>query len=635
MVKAFEKMSVGELEEAVRHHNYLYFVKNKSEISDQEFDRLVETLRKKKPDAPVLQEIGSDVSQIGKTVRHEVLMLSLDKCYNEEDLNHWASKFEGDAVASPKIDGCAVSLNYNRQGILAMAATRGSGVEGEVITPNIKYIQDIPKQIRLKNIEVRGEIYMSLSVFKRYQETFANPRNLAAGAIKQKDPRKTGAYHLSFFAYDLLYAGCKTEEEKRKWLEREKFPIVEGRRVSKNEMQKVFEAFYEKRLKQDYETDGVVYKANLVSEQERLGATAHHPRYAIAYKFQGDSGETVLKEVLWSVSRTGTITPVGIVEPVNLSGATVTRVSLHNYGLAKKMGVTIPSKVLMVRRGGVIPNVEEIIEGKGKPIQVPKKCPSCGSPIEVRDDFLYCANPKKCAVSKIGELNHFVKVVGIDGFGRKHLLQLYENGLVKDPADFYRLTADDLTPLERMGETLAAKLTANIDAKRKLPLDIFLRALGISELGKHVSKILAGFGSVERVLKLKKEKLDEIPTIGERIAVIVVEGLKEKKKMIARLLKHVAVEKGIFKRKAQGPLSGKSFLFTGTLLAMPREEAQGLVEEKGGVAASSISKNLDYLVVGDGGGGGSKLGKVKKLQKKGAKVRILSETRFVKMIGEK
>lgn len=623
-------MSMGELEEVVRRHNYLYFVKHQPEISDEAFDQLVETLKKKKPDSPVLQEIGSDIAQIGKTFRHETPMLSLDKCYHEEDLQHWASKFDGEVVASPKIDGCAVTLHYGGKGELALAATRGSGIEGEIITPNAKYVKSIRQKIGLKNVEVRGEIYMPLSVFKRYARRFANPRNLAAGAIKQKDPKKTGEYHLSFFAYDLLGAGCKTEIEKRKFLAKERFPVVEGKLVAKTQMQKVFEAFFGKRERRDYETDGVVYKTNRVSEQERLGSTAHHPRYAIAYKFQGDLGETMLREVIWSVSRTGTITPVGRVDPVVLSGASVTRVTLHNFGLAKKIGVTVPAKVLMARRGGVIPNIEQVVEGKGKPLVPPKKCPSCGSAIELRDDFLYCTNPKKCAVTKIRDLDHFVKVAGIDGFGTKHLQQLYENGLVKEPADFFKLRADDLVPLERMGETLATKLIANIDAKRKLPLDVFLRSLGIPELGKHVAKILAGFGSLGHVFKLRKEELDAIPTIGERIAEIVVDGLGEKRSVIDPLLKHITIT-GVRHLKG-GPLAGKSFLFTGALLAMPREQAQALVEAKGGITASGVSKNLDYLVVGAGGGTGSKLDRVKKLQQDGAKIEILSEKEFFQLV---
>ncbi|MDO8493822.1 MAG: BRCT domain-containing protein, partial [Deltaproteobacteria bacterium] len=407
---------------------------------------------------------------------------------------------------------------------------------------------------------------------------------------------------------------------------------VESVLIPKEKMQNLFQRFFSEREGRDYETDGVVYKVDSLAEQNRLGFTAHHPRYAIAYKFQGDSGETMLREVIWSVSRTGTITPVGHVDPVILSGASVTRVSLHNVGLAKKMGITIPAKVRMVRRGGVIPNIEEVLEGKGKPLSVPKKCPSCGAPTELREDFLYCTNSKSCLVSKIGELDHFVKVIGIDGFGRKHLQQLYEKGLVEDPADFYTLTVEDLSGLERMGEKLATKLVANIADRKKLPLDLFLRALGIQELGKHVSKILSEFGTLDKIVRLMEEELSEIHTVGETIAAHVVQGLKEKKPLIDKLLKFVTLEKGVAAKAKQGPLSGKSFLFTGAMLSMTRTEAQKKVEELGGTAANSVSKTLDYLVVGDGGGAGSKLDKAKKLQQSGATIQIISENQFKQLL---
>src|SRR3989338_8239627 len=288
-MKNWNKLSIGELEEAVRKHNNLYFVQHKPEISDAEFDRLVETLKKRKPDSPVLGEVGSDVGVVGKTVRHAIPMLSLDKCYSEKELNHWVEKIDGKILAMPKIDGCAVALRYNAHGHLTVALTRGSGVEGEVITPNVKYVKGIPQKISLKDVEVRGEIYMPLSIFKKFREAFANPRNLAAGAIKQKDPKKTGEYDLKFFGYELLNVRCKTEEEKRRLLKQNGFDLVDGEIIDKEEMQKIFDAWYLKRDKRDYETDGVVFKANDAAVQEELGATAHHPRFAIAYKFQGDA----------------------------------------------------------------------------------------------------------------------------------------------------------------------------------------------------------------------------------------------------------------------------------------------------------------------------------------------------------
>lgn len=630
-----KKLSVAELEREIRRHNKLYFELHKPEISDYDFDRLVERLRKLKPDSPVLSEIPPEATEKEfKKVRHLSEMLSLDKCYNDEDLEDWASKFEGDVIASPKIDGCATELRYNDKGELVLGATRGDGLIGEDITLNVQMIPGIPKKISKGPLEIRGEIYMKLSVFKKYSGTFANPRNLAAGAIKQKDPRKTAEYQLSFFGYDVLGLKLKTEREKFELLKSFHVPIVEVKPVKKDKMKEAYDYFLSKRDRWDYETDGVVLKANLIPEQERLGFTAHHPRYAIAYKFQGDSGVTTLKEVEWGVARTGVITPVGIVEPVELSGATVTRVSLHNYGMMKELGLRRGSKVVMMRRGGVIPNLESVAEaGRGVPFEAPKKCPSCGAPTEVRDDFLYCTNKHGCRKAKMEELEHFMKTIECDGFGEKLIEKLYDNGFVQDPADFYTLKKEDLLELERMGDVLATKLIGNIQAKRELPPDVFLRSLGIRELAKHTSKLLMQqFGTLEKIMKVSEEELSAIHTVGPIIAKEVVEGLKKRKDLIQKLLKHVTVGAVRESPLQKGPLAGKKFLFTGALLAMERGKAEKLMEEKGGEIASGVTQDLDYLVVGDGGGAGSKLEKAKALQTKGAKVKIISETEWKKMV---
>lgn len=668
LIKDVHKMPVAELEREVRRHNRLYFVEHRPEISDHEFDLLVEELRRRKPDSRVLAEIGSDASGAFKKIRHALPMLSLDKAYDEKTMLAWAEKFEGNIIASPKIDGCAVTLKYDGQGRLAQAATRGSGTTGEDITANILQVRDVPQKIGFKNVEVRGEIYMPLSVFGSYKQKFANPRNLAAGAIKQKDPHKTGEYNLSFWAYDLLGAGAKDEAEKRSLLEKNGFPVIEWKLIGRTQIQEIFESYLiysssESRTKSrdesrslvlsppkgsrlhpalqgfartiispDYEMDGVVYKANSVAEQERLGLTAHHPRYGIAYKFQGDSGVTVLRDVEWSVARTGVITPVGIVEPVELSGAMVARVSLHNYGLMQKLKLSRGARVMMTRRGGVIPKLESVVEAGSGEIQMPRVCPSCGSKAELRDDFLYCTNPKECVQAKVGELKHFVQTVEIDGLGDILLEKLYSEGLVTDPSEFYELRADQLLQLERMGDVLADKLVRNIASKRELPLDVFLRSLGIRELGKHSSQILAReFGTLEHVRRVKRESLSAIHTIGDIIAGEVVDGLKNKKRLIDKLLKHIRVLQAE-KKPAGGPLEGKLFLFTGALISMSRDEAQKIVEAKGGGAAAGVVKNLDYLVVGAGGGAGSKLDKVKKMQAKGGRVKILTEAEFLKMV---
>lgn len=635
------ELSIAELEKEIRRHNRLYFEKHAPEISDYEFDRLVERLRKLRPDSPVLARIPAEsAAKEFKKVRHTSEMLSLDKCYNDEDLLDWASKFEGDVVVSPKIDGLATELRYDDRGRLHLGVTRGDGVVGDDITANVKMIRDIPHEISKGNVEIRGEIYMRLSVFERFKAEFANPRNLAAGGVKQKDPRKTREYDLSFFGYDVVGTGIKTEEEKHQLLGEFRIPTVEMRKVSKEvqPLKEAYEYFLAGRDRYDFETDGVVFKANLVSEQERLGVTAHHPRFAIAYKFQGDSGTTRLTDVEWSVARTGVITPVGIVEPVELSGATVTRVSLHNYGMMKKLGLRKGSRVVMMRRGGVIPKLESVAgEGKGSLFESPEKCPSCGESTEVRDDFLYCTNRGGCRKAKMGELEHFVKTIECDGFGEKLIEKLYDNGFVQDPADFYLLKKENLLELERMGDVLATKLIANVQTKRELSLDVFLRSLGIRELAKQTSKLLAQrFSTLKEIRAVSEEDLAAIHTIGPVIAREVVEGLEKKGRLIEKLLKQVRVQ-GLGVRgegkEARGPLSGKKFLFTGTLVAMDRGEAEKLVEEKRGEIASGVTRDLDYLVVGDGGGAGSKLEKARKLRSKGEKVRILSESEWKKLVG--
>lgn len=628
----YSKIGISELERLVRHHNHLYFIEKKPEISDYEFDLLVEALRKRKPASKILKEIGSDLTDASQKVHHDTPMLSLDKAYDQETMDNWAGKFSGGIVVSPKVDGCAVSIKYDKGGVLSLAATRGNGVEGELITDNALEVGDIPKKINLSMVEIRGEIYMSLSTFKKYSSDFANPRNLAAGAIKQKDPKKTAEYNLSFWGYEILGVDVATEAAKLELLKKNGFPTLEWHLIETGDIQAFFNKFFTKRDKFDFETDGVVYKTNDTGEQRRLGVTAHHPRYAIAYKFQGDSGETHILDVEWSVARSGVITPVGIVEPVKLSGATVTRASLHNLGMMSQLGLTKGARVLMTRRGGVIPKLEEVIkDGKGR-FNPPSKCPSCGAATEMRDDFLYCTNPRGCMKTKMAELEHFIKTIECDGFGVKLIEQLYDKGLVLDPADFYRLTKADLLVLERMGDVLAEKLVRNINVKRELTLDVFLRSLGIREFGRHVAEILADrCKNIDEVFAISKEELASIHTIGDVIAEHVAHGLKEKRVLINKLLKEIKIKDAGSGLK-KGPLSGKRVLFTGSLVAMERKAAQNLVKELGGSIATSISKDVDYLVVGDGGGAGSKLDKAEKLVAAGAGIKIVGEGEFLKMV---
>jgi DNA ligase (NAD+) len=629
------ELTIPQLEKEVRYHNDLYFKKNAPVISDYDFDRLVERLKKVKPDSRVLGEIGSDIETSGKKIEHSSPMLSLDKCYELKELLAWANKFDGKVAVSPKIDGAAIAIHYDRDGNLYLSETRGNGLKGDEITRNVRQIKDIPNTIPDQALEVRGEVFMRLSIFKKYKEEFANPRNLAAGALKQKDPKKTAKYNLSFFAYDLIGKSFSHEAEKIKILKKLGFHPVETKILEKTKaLEEIYHDYMAKRTKADFELDGVVYKANDVKEQTRLGASAHHPRWAIAFKFQGDTGTTILKDVEWSVSRTGTISPIGIVEPIVLSGATVSRVSLHNIAIMEKLGVTLGSEVTMVRSGGVIPKLESVIKSTKQKIKIPKKCPSCGFPTEVRDEFLHCTNPKGCRKTKLGELRHFVDVVEIEGFGDKLIEQLYDSGFVEEVYDFYTLSVDDLLSLERVGEILAKKLIGNIRSHRKVPLELFLRSLGIPELGKHVSGVLVkNYRTLKNILKVSPSELADIHTIGSIIAEQVVGGLKEKKEIIRKLLKHVQlVERQVAK---EGPLSGKSFLFTGKMAAMTRGEAEKIVESRGGEVAAGVNRDLDFLVIGSEGyrsqDKGAKWIKAESLIQKGADINIISEEKFLKM----
>lgn len=631
------EMTVSELESEIKRHNDLYFKKASPEISDYDFDRMVERLKKLDPNSQLLTEIGSDLSPGAKKIEHSSPMLSLDKCYGIEDLMKWAEKFEGEVSISPKIDGLAIAIRYDEEGKLQLAETRGDGFKGDEITENVKRVRDIPQKLQHSWIEVRGEVYMPLSVFSTFKENFANPRNLASGALKQKDPDRTADYQLRFFAYDLMGLDLETEEKKYSYLKSLGFEPTPSSFVQKDRdtLQKKYEEFLEQRDQVDYEVDGVVYRANRVEEQIRLGASAHHPRWAIAYKFQGESGVTFLRDVEWSVSRTGALTPIGLVDPIDLSGASIHRISLHNYGMMEKLGVTLGAKVAVMRRGGVIPHLETVLEKTDQEVLIPQSCPSCGSPVKTQDDFLFCTNPGGCRKTKLGELEHFLKVLEIDGFGPKLIEQLYDAGFVEELNDFFTLTLDDLLSLDRVGEKLARKLLKNIESRKKIPLALFLQSLGIPELAKHVSEILAKkYRRLENIFQVSEAELADIHTIGEKIASQVVTGLKDKRDLINKLVEHIELDE---KAPMQsGKLSGKTFLFTGKMASLKRHDAEKEVKMLGGEIADSVTRDLDFLVIGSEGyrnrQKGNKWMKAESLLQKGASIQIISEEDFLKKI---
>ncbi|PRP90164.1 DNA ligase [Enhygromyxa salina] len=666
------------LEALIRRTNREYWDANAPTIPDPLYDRLVEALRRLAPDNPVLDELGESLpdgpvieaeatatippeDRLGAPVRHTRSMLSLGKCYGAEELLAWAEKFEGEILMMPKMDGVACSLRYNDKGELFLAATRGNGSEGEDITINALEVADIPKQLDAKSLahsglanselslEVRGELFMRLSVFERYKDQYSNPRNLTAGAIKHKERGKTAAYTLSFYAYDLLNHGLGHEREKFELLKALGFSVEECEFVARDALQDSFERWSRRREAIDYEIDGVVYRAADTGEQARLGETGHHPRWSIAYKFQGDTGTTTLEDVLWSVSRTGTITPVGLFKPIELSGAMIGRAGLHNLNRFEELDLSEGATIEVTRRGGVIPHVERMIApGPGaKKFEIPTRCPACGSEAERRKkrdgEFLFCSRPEACVSARLGELLHFAKVVDIQGFGPKIVTQAVDAGLLSSPVDFYALRTEDLETLDRLGRRSAQNLVDQVEAHRSVELPVFLQALGIDHLGRQNALLLADeFRTLAAVRAVDRDTLLEVKGIKDAIADAILGGLEARSELIDALLTHVSVvdlpeksEDDSAEQPVEGVLGGKSFLFTGALEAFTRKQAQDKVEAHGGVSAAGVNKTLDYLVVGAGKGAkSSKQKKAEKLVDGGAPLKVITEAEFLEMIGE-
>ncbi|MGM0578176.1 MAG: NAD-dependent DNA ligase LigA [Myxococcota bacterium] len=664
--KPADRMTVDELAAAVRYHNWRYFTLAEPEISDYAFDRLTRRLQGLAPDHPVLRELVTDVAS-GEKVFHDVPMLSLDKVYDQAELDKWLAgrereDYEGLWTESPKVDGVAASFKYDETGRLVQAATRGDGARGEVFTANARYIGAIPKQLDggpLDGpVEVRGELYLRWSVFRALEGDFTSPRNTTAGAIKQKDPQATARYGLEFFAYDVLGPAFATETDKLGWAADRGFETVDTRTIPAAEIQAGYERWVAAREHLDFEIDGVVYKFDDIPAQRRVGRTSHHPSYAVAYKFPGDSGKSTLERIEWSVSRTGTITPVAIIDPIELSGAVVTRCSLHNLTVMEELGIQQGATVVAMRRGGVIPHIEAVAEPGVEPVQIPTECPSCGAPTRVRRneqvkggevervvEVLTCTDPLRCPDAVRGTLQHFTAQADIDGFGPKMVQKLLDAGKLRTPADFYALTADDLLELEGVGPVLANKLVGNIRSRRTLPLEVFLRGLGVENVGDVMARLLAQqFRSLDRVLELEVEDLVALEGFQETLARAVVEGLRERRPLVDALRRHVTVEdyhavESLAAEAGDSPISGRSFVFTGKLATMNRKDAQRLVREHGGTTPTGVTKTLDYLVIGDEGspllGEGTKSTKHAKAEKHvaaGAPIRIIAESTFQRML---
>lgn len=670
-------LSADALAEAVAWHDHAYFVLDAPVIPDQLYDQMVERLRAIAPGHPVLKQVGGGFAGPGAKVEHAEAMLSLGKCYSGDELAAWlrgAYRESGRAddadhiervtlVATPKVDGLACTIRYDAHGLLVQSATRGDGRRGEDITHNVRRMPSVPGQLAgrvetpdgpraVPALEVRGEVYLPLSAFEAVADVYANARNLAAGTLKAKEEGGVPAEQLVFFAYDLRTDdeafAPDTEHERLALLEALGFLPVPADRCRLAEASAVYERWQQARPELDYELDGVVFKLDDLAEQRRLGTTAHHPRYAIAWKFQGDSGTTTLQDIEWSVSRTGTITPVAIVAPVVLSGATVTRATLHNVSRFEELGLHRGDTLALTRRGGVIPHVETNLGGGGAAFAVPETLPGTTLATERRvserkvagevvvTTTLHLRDPDASPVVQRARLVHFADAMEIDGLGAKMVDLLLEHGLVRQPADLYELTPDQLAKLPRVGVVLANKLVAGIRGRSEVPIALFLRALGIDGLGAHAATLLAARFDLDGLLQAELDALTALHSLGDKTARGVLEGLREREEMITALRKHLRIVDAKADGQGEGvdadaPFAGETVCFTGALETLTRRDAQQVVSRLGGRASSSVTKETSLVVVGgdpETDKPSSKLKKARKLREAGEAVTIISEHAF-------
>ena len=663
------KKEVEELRGQLRHHEYRYHVLDEPEISDVEYDRLLERLKELEGAYPELITSDSPTSRVGappregfETVRHTRPMLSLDNAFSFDGLRSFDRRVrEGigrdsiEYIAEHKFDGLSIALIYE-DGVLVRGITRGDGTTGEDVTPNVRTIRSIPLRIDKETLkkakvpasfEVRGEIMMTRKAFQalnRNQEEsggkiFANARNAAAGAVRMLDSSITARRKLDFFAYYLLQEGRPAfpkHSESLVALKSLRFRASEDWKLCMGveEVIAYCEAWDSQRQKLPYEIDGVVVKVNSVGIQNELGFTSKSPRWAIAYKYPARQETTLVKDIIVQVGRTGTLTPVAVLEPVQIGGVTVSRSTLHNMDEVERLGVHIGDTVLVERAGEVIPHVLKVVkEGAGrKPFVMPKTCPECGSKIHrVEGEVAYRCVNATCPAKRRESILHFAgrHAMNIDGLGDKIVDQLVEKNLVKDMADLYSLKLDAVAELDRMAEKSAQNLIDEIAASKKNSLARLIYALGIIFVGERTAQLLAKhFSSLQEFAAATEEQLIEVPEVGPKVASSIVEFFSEPaNRLLIKKLEKAGVRPTAEKRVVKSDsLAGKSFVFTGGLTNRSREEAGEIVKQHGGQLVGSVSKKTSYVVVGTDPG--SKFDKAKELG-----VPILSETEFEKLVG--
>jgi len=637
-VPEYVRERVEDLREEIEKHNYHYYVLDAPLISDAQFDRLMRELELLEKQYPSLITPHSPTRRVGgkpgegfASVRHLVPMLSLANAFDEGELRDFDRRVRqalpGEAVryvVEPKIDGLAVSLYYENS-LLARGATRGGGETGEDITGNLKTIKSVPLRLRrpVPGLEARGEAYMSKEAFSRLNEAreeagetpFANPRNAAAGSLRQLDPRVTAARRLDLFVYGIGYSTGVAPAEHVEVLELLKelgFKVNPEYRLF-NDMDEVVRYCREwqaRRFDLPYAADGLVVKVNSLSQQERLGATMKSPRWAMAYKFPPEQAVSTVKDIFVRVGRTGALTPTAELEPVRLAGTTVSRATLHNEDIIREKDIRIGDRVLVQKAGDIIPEVVAVLPekrtGREKVWSMPGRCPSCGSPVEraAGEVAVRCAGLACPAKLHEGLINFASRnAMDITGLGPAVIGQLLAAGLVRDPADLYALRHEDLAPLERLGPKSAQNLLRAIETSKISSLARLIFALGIRHVGERAAKILAGhYGSLEALMAATEEELVNIPEIGPKIAASVTTFFagSQNRTVIEKLIRA-----GVNTREERDagagrkPLAGKTFVITGTLVGFSRQEARELVEKLGGKVSASVSRHTDYVVVGE------------------------------------
>lgn len=666
--RAADLAEADKLRREIRHNEYLYYVLDAPEITDAEYDRMMVRLRELEArypdsipaDSPT-QRVGGRASSQFTEVRHLEPLLSLGNVFSAEELRAFDERVQGglpagskvEYVMEPKIDGLACSLIYEN-GKLVRAATRGDGVVGENVTANVRTIRSIPLTLKVPEgeavpelLDVRGEVYMPRQAFMRLNEQraergeseFANPRNAAAGSLRQLDPQVTASRSLSFFAYYLVGEGAQPKHsESLALLAHYGFKVSENYKVVENidEAIKYIGDFNELRQGLSYDTDGAVIKVNDVYQQRILGATGKDPRWATAYKYPPEQAETTLEDIDWRVGRTGVLTPTAVLTPVKLSGSVISRATLHNEDFIRAKDIRIGDRVVINKAGEIIPEVLRVVvekrTGDEKEVEIPSVCPECGWRVERQGEeaAIRCTNPHCPALGREG-LIHFVSrdAMNIDGCGPSVINALLDAGLVRDAADLYSLRKDDLLKLERMGEKSADNLLAALAESKKNELDKLLFALGIRHVGAKVARILATeFGSMEKLQQAQPEELAQIRDIGDKIAESAVTWLNVPANIdLVERLAAAGLTMTFTPPASQedNPFFGKTLVFTGTMPTLGRAEAKTMAQDVGAKVSGSVSKKTDYVIAG--AEAGSKLEKAQQLG-----VTVIDEAEFLRLL---